>query len=179
MSDRKPLQPSAMTPREAIETAGEQLDRVLANFARVDAKVSSLFAVNAGMLAVLALNVKPPDLRITQLAVLGGLCICCIGGSLWYLYKASHPILKRTSTSLLFFQDIARTDEADYVAQMRGCNDQDYFDQLTQQIWRNATILTQKFKCLKTAFLFTASAAPFWFAALATAASMHAELSIK
>ena len=179
MSDRKPLQTSAMTAREAIETAGEQLDRVLANFARVDAKVSSLFAVNAGMLAVLALNVKPPDLKFTQLAVLGALCVCCICGSLWFLYRASHPILKRTSTTLLFFQDIARTPEDDYVAQMRRCDDREYFDQLTQQIWRNSTILSQKFECLKTAFLFSASAAPFWFAALATAASVHAEISLK
>ena len=47
-----------------FDTASVQLDRVLGFFPRVESKASALFAVDTGMLALLALNLRMGDFAL-------------------------------------------------------------------------------------------------------------------
>ena len=51
------------------DTAEKQLDRVLSFFPRVDAKGSFLFALDTGLLALLALNLQTEDFRVWFLII--------------------------------------------------------------------------------------------------------------
>jgi hypothetical protein len=53
------------------DDAERQLDRVLSFFPRVDAKASFLFALDTGLLALLALNLRQDDFRVWFLVVPG------------------------------------------------------------------------------------------------------------
>jgi len=161
------------------EAAVDQLDRVLSFFARVDTKISALFAVDVAMLALLALNARLADLQIWYLVLAYVLSIVAISASIWFLYRASYPVLDGGHQSLVYFREIARRTEAAFLKEMRTCSDAAYTDDLMAQVWRNAEILTLKFNAVKLAFVATSLALPSWFLALAAASAHHAELIVR
>jgi len=161
------------------DAGSKQLDRVLGFFPRVETKISALFAVDAAMLGLLALNTKLDDVGIWYLAIFEGLAMVGLGVSLWYLYKASYPQLEGGQTSLVYFREIASRTEAQYIQEMKECDEAKYEQELLGQVWRNSEILKMKFDALKQAFIYTALSIPAWFLALMIATVSHAELAVK
>ncbi|WP_334150071.1 Pycsar system effector family protein [Hyphomicrobium sp.] len=161
------------------EAATDQLDRVLAFFPRVDTKISALFAVDVAMLALLAVNARLTDLQIWYLVLAYILSVAALGTSVWFLYRASYPVLDGGHQSLVYFREIARRTEATYLKEMCACSDTAFTDDLLGQVWRNAEILTLKFDAVKWSFISTALALPTWFVALAAASAHHAELIVR
>lgn len=168
-----------MNNEELLEAASTQLDRVLGFFPRVETKISALFAVDVAMLALLAVNASKNDTAIWYLALFYGLSVAAIGASIWFLYQASFPQLKGGDSSLVYFKEIARRTEANFIKEMRAVETKAYGDDLLGQVWRNSEILTAKFHGVKWAFICTAAAVPVWFLALVIASIQHAQLVVK
>lgn len=158
--------------------AADQLDRVLSFFSRVESKASALFAVDTGMLGLLALNARMGDFSIWYVASLYVVAATLISTTLVFLYRATFPQLKGGASSLIYFREIGATTEAKYIDAMRACDEDRYTDELLGQVWRNSEILTQKFDALKSAFFWTAIAVLPWFGALLAAALNHAALTV-
>lgn len=162
-----------------MEFAGKQLDRVLAFFPRVEAKISALFAVDVAMLASLAINARAQDFAVWYLASLGVIAIVALCGSIWFLYRASFPQLKGGSSSLIYFHEIAERTESIYLTEMKDADAEKLATELLAQVWRNSEILRYKFIDVKHGFICTAVSVPFWFLALLFASMQHATLIVK
>jgi len=159
---------------KSIKDAAErQLDRVLSFFPRVEAKGSFLFALNTGLLALLALNLSFDDFRVWFLVIPAISVLLIISVSLYFLYRSSFPTLKGGTNSLIYFREIAKRTEArfidDFVAQAEDAHTRD----LLGQVWRNSEILKMKYDALKIAFVLSALALIPWVIFLALAAVAH------
>lgn len=159
-----------------MELAPKQLDRVLAFFARVEAKASFVFAINSAMLGTLAVHVERSDLKswphMLSLIFAGiGLAV-----SFFYVYRCSYPNLKGGRSSLIYFREIAALREQQFVKNFRSISEDDFIDDTLSQVWRNSQILNQKFKALKVAFILTGASLIPWTAFLALAAIYHAPI---
>jgi len=162
----------------SLGAASEQLDRVLGFFSRVDAKVTALFAVDTGMLALLALNAKADDVQFWYICLSNVIAIGALAVSLYFLYQANSPRLEGGTKSLIYFREIAGMTEANYIDEMQKCDEERYTKELLAQVWRNSEILTHKFDCLKYALWSTAASLPAWLIALSAAALKHASLAV-
>lgn len=161
-----------------IEVADRQLDRILEFFPRVESKASLLFAIDTGMLAVLALNITKADLVIWYLATSAVLALGFIAASFWYLYKCAFPNLDGGAASLVYFREIAGKTEANYIDQFQKQTTDTYVRDLLGQVWRNSEILRMKFDYLKIAFILTAVALVPWVAFLVLATIEHAKTPV-
>jgi Pycsar effector protein len=168
-----------MEKQKLFDVASAQLDRVLSFFPRVETKISALFAVDVAMLALLAVNATVDDLGIWYLALLYVASAVALGTSIWFLYTASFPQLKGGHNSLIYFKEIARRTEANYLKEMRETEIDAYADDMLGQVWRNSEILAAKFHGVKWSFICTAIAVPAWFLALASASTHHAQLVVR
>jgi len=149
-----------------VEAAKFQLTLVLGLFPRVDTRASVLLGVNLGMLAFLASNVpRPPQLR-WYLLYPSVAALILIGYSLYQLFRCAFPQLQGGSSSLIFFGEIAKQRESEYINKFLKQSAPAYVKDLTAQTWRNAEILTLKYRHLKRAFVGMSLAIPFWVAAL-------------
>ena len=176
---RRPVYKLVMQDKVLIELAAKHLDRVLGFFPRVEAKISSLFAVDAAMLGLLALNVSKGDQNIWYLVILNVATVVEIGASIWFLYRASYPELKGGARSFIYFKEIAAITETAYLKAMREMKDDDLVDDLLGQVWRNSEILAAKYHSVKYAFIATAIGVPIWFVTLVAASATHAALVVK
>lgn len=160
------------------ETAAKHLDRTLGFFSRVEAKASFLFALNTAMLGIEAMNVKKLDFEVWYhlLALVAGAGLNLL--SLFFVYRCIFPALKGGHASLLYFREIAKLREAEYLSLVKARNSDEFLDDYLAQIWRNSEILNVKFDAIKIAFQLTAIATLPWTAFLAIAALSHPDLPV-
>jgi hypothetical protein len=156
--------------------ARDQLTLVLSFFSRVDAKASALLAIDTGMLAILTSNALPLTAASAMSVasyILAGITAAMLAGSLWFLYCVAFPSLDGGHQSLIYFREIARRTETNFIdaftAQDEGLRVKD----LLGQVWRNSCILTAKFDSLKRAFILMAIAIVPWGAAVALFSAQH------
>jgi hypothetical protein len=142
-----------MTPEQQIETASTQLDRVLGFFARVDSKASFLFAFNATLLGVEAVNFQVSDIHVWYLVVPAALTVLLIVASVYFLYVCAFPHLKGGSQSLVYFREIAGRTEANFIDEFLKVSNAQFAKDLLGQVWRNSEILKIKFNAIKVAFI--------------------------
>lgn len=147
------------------EIAGNQLDRVLAFFPRVDAKGSVLLAVDTGMLAVLASD-YPSSHSFDYMLLITLVPVLFIGISLWHLYMGAFPSLKGGHDSLIYFREIAKRTESRFIEQFMAQSDEVYVNDLLSQTWRNSEILREKFNHISSAFNWMALAILPWLGSL-------------
>ena len=76
------------------DTSETQLDRVLSFFPRVEAKASFLFALNTGMLALLALNLRLDDFLIWFLVIPAISFILLIGAESFFPLSLKLPFVE-------------------------------------------------------------------------------------
>jgi hypothetical protein len=174
------VEKSLQTPGDAEampatkETAERQLDRVLGFFSRVDAKGSFLFALDTSLLALLAVNVSPDDFKECFLVVLAVFVVLLLAVSLYFTYRSAFPVLKGGHGSLIYFREIAKRTEANFIDEFIAQKDDAHVRDLLGQVWRNAEILTIKFDAMKIAFGLTAFALIPLTVFIALAAVAHA-----
>lgn len=155
-----------MDDKTLVDSARDQLNRILGFFPRVDAKASVVLAVDTGMLGFLVSNVpKLSTLAWWELA-LPALTTALLGFSLWNIYKQASPNLKGGQMSLVYFREIASRTESKFIDEFMKQTETDHVKDLLGQVWRNSEILKDKFDYLKTAFVFVALAIPPWVVSL-------------
>ncbi|MGA2214171.1 MAG: Pycsar system effector family protein [Bryobacteraceae bacterium] len=170
---RQKKQETIRSPQDERKEARDQLTLILSFFSRVDAKASALLAIDTGMLAVLATN-APPIAAITPLSgVLAGVTVAVLAASLWFLYRVAFPALDGGHESLIYFREIAKRTESNFIDAFSAQEEVPRVKDLLGQVWRNSCILTQKSDALKRAFILMALAIIPWAIAVALFSSQH------
>lgn len=112
---RKPI----MNTSHLQEMVIDQLGRVLDFFSRVENKMSFLFALDGGLLTIVALNIQASDFRVWYVVTPAAVAVVLLALSLWALYRCWSPDLVGGGQSLIYFRYIARRDEATFVNEFR------------------------------------------------------------
>jgi hypothetical protein len=168
--------PSALSLADQRKEARDQLNLVLSFFSRVDAKASALLAIDTGMLALLT-SKAPPFATMPVLSyALAGVTVAMLGGSLWFLYRVAFPSLDGGHQSLIYFREIARRTETNFIDAFRAEEEESRVKDLLGQVWRNSRILTRKFDALKWAFILMALAILPWGITVALFSSQAASV---
>lgn len=167
-----------MQNKERLDITSKQLDRVLGFFARVEAKASFIFAVNSTLLALIALNFHREDFSRWSIVGPAALSVLLIGVSLFFVYRCSFPSLKGGSNSLIYFREIAKRREAEYVEQFSAISEDAMTRDFTAQIWRNSEILTVKYDSIKIAFILSALSLLPCFIFLLMVTIIHSQVPI-
>ena len=167
-----------MQSKDRHNAASGQLDRVLGFFARVEAKASFIFAVDSSILGLTALNFRPGDLTTWYIVLPATVTTLLIFASLFFVYRCSFPTLKGGSSSIVYFQEIAKRREAEYLEQFEQADEKSLTRDFAAQVWRNSEILSMKFRAIKIAFILTALALVPWFALLAASAIVHPAVTV-
>ena len=149
-----------------VEAAKFQLSLVLGLFPRVDTRASVLLGVNLGMLAFLVSNLPASQQLGWYLLYPAVPTAALISYSLVKLFFCAFPQLEGGSRSLIFFSEIAKRRESEYIDEFLAQSTPDYLKDLTAQVWRNSEILTLKYRYLKEAFSSMSLAIPFWVTTL-------------
>lgn len=131
------------------DVAERQLDRVLGFFPRIDTKASALFAIASAELAVAAVNLQPDDFKLWFVTIPAVGFLILAAAVFVFLYKCAYPHLDGGANSLVYFNEIAKLTEADYVRRYTSYVHSDRLNDITGQIWRNAQIASLKFQYLK------------------------------
>jgi hypothetical protein len=145
-----------------IDVIQRQLDRVLGFFPRVEARINALFGANTLILIIAALNVAADDLRLWYVTIPGSLLLIGLLVSYYHLFRANFPDDNGGEKSLIFFKEIQKRTEANYIAEFLDCSEATLRNDLLGQVWRNSCIVCQKYQRVKLAIIATAlSIAPF------------------
>lgn len=163
-----------MDERVSLEATTKQLDRVLGFFSRVEAKASFIFAMNTGLLGIMALNFEPGDLQVWYLIIPACVALALLLASILFAYRCSFPHLDGGAASLIYFREIVKKTESNFIGAFLNQTVDDHIRDMLSQIWRNSEILKLKFERLKTAFICTAIAIVPWAIFLATSSFYHA-----
>ncbi|MGE6694715.1 Pycsar system effector family protein [Sphingobium limneticum] len=131
-----------------LDIIERQLDRVLGFFPRVDTKAGGLFAVNAAMLTIAAINVQAGDLGLWYIAIPGVLMLVGLAVSYTFLYRCNFPDLKGGQGSLIYFAEVQKRTESVFLKDYEAASDDVYRQDLLGQVWRNSQILCQKYTAI-------------------------------
>jgi hypothetical protein len=130
------------------------------------------------MVAFLATNAPPLSAFSKWMSIASGATILLLAASIAMLYRGSFPNLKGGEASLVYFREIAKHREHDFIEKFSEQNDKHYTHDLLAQAWRNAQILSIKFDCLKWAFTLMALAIPPWMVSIGLFAAYGAAHSM-
>ena len=161
-----------------LKDARDQLNLVLSFFPRVDAKLSTILAIDTAMLATMSAGVPDTKSLSPWIAVCPVLTTLLIAMSYFHLYKGGFPDLNGGHSSLIYFKDIASRNEARFVEEYRQQTIESRTGDVLGQVWRNAEILKAKFHSLRLAFITMACAAIPWSITLAVFAIHKANIKI-
>ena len=167
-----------MTTDFHASKATEQLDRVLGFFDRAESKASFLFAVDTGLLALIALNLRLDDFNVWYVVLLGASATLLIGASLVCLFHSTVPNLKGGGDSLIYFREISKKTEAKFIDDFLALNKEDFTRDVLGQVWRNSEILNAKFNSVRYAFIWTALALFPWTAFIGAVSILHSKLAL-
>lgn len=143
-----------------------ELDRVSGYIPRAEGKVTTLFPVAIAMLGVIAVKIPVND-PCSWRVVNAILAAACLAMCLWRVYETLFPRTTAPRVSLIFFGEIAKKSEAQYVADLSAADDALLIADAASQIWRNSEIVTAKYGTAKAAFRWLVTALPFWLIFLA------------
>jgi Family of unknown function (DUF5706) len=162
-----------------LRDARDQLTMVLSFFPRVDAKLSTVLAIDTPMLASMSAGIPSLHqlsvLLMLPFAIAAGLLV----GSYYCLYRGGFPNLKGGHSSNVYFKDIAARNESKFAEDYQKQSSEALRLDLLSQIWRNSEILTEKFRYLRFAFICMALAAIPWVLSLALFAMKRAPLAVQ
>jgi len=161
-----------------MEVIQSQLDRVLGFFPRIEARINGLFAVNTTILTVGMLNISAGDLKLWYVYVPGAVAVIALLLSYYYLFRANFPDMRGGEGSLIFFAEVQKRSEAEYLDELLRCSDDDYCKDLIGQVWRNSQILCDKYVSAKKAIVFTCVALLPFFVFLSATATVHARIPV-
>jgi|GEM_PF-1136351 len=146
-----------MTAKERLEAADRQHLLVQSFFARIDSKVSALFAVATGELAVVCLNVTAQTVTTWWTAIPLALTISLLVATVVYLYKCAFPHLDGGHGSLIYFAEVAKRTEAGFLGEWKQASGEKLIDDMIAQVWANSVIVNKKYRFLRFASISLAS----------------------
>lgn len=160
------------------DSAVKLLDRTLAFIPRVDNRAQVLLGLDLGAVLTLALNV-PSSKLLEWTAGVGAIAVAMFGVSLWHLYRCAFPQLIGGSNSLVYFREIARLREAEFIERTMSRDIDAYIKDVLAQVWRNAQITTAKFEALEQAMRWFGLAIPVWLVSLVLFVAETNRLALK
>jgi hypothetical protein len=134
-----------------VEVAERHLVLIQSFFPRIDTKVSALFAISSAQIAVASLNITIGDLQKWYVALAAILFVAGMAIVQFALYTCTYPQLKGGSQSIIYFGEIAKRSEANFLRDYNAMSLQELHDEIASQIWRNSEIVAAKYKALKLA----------------------------
>jgi hypothetical protein len=158
----------------SLDAAQRQLDRVHSLFSRVESKSSFLLATNLGLLAIAFYNLDYKDFSTWYVMLPFIAALTLVALSLYELYAAAYPQLEGGSESLIYFSSIADLTEVNYLEKCSNRSEAALLNDLHGQVWRNAQILSAKFKSVRLAFSLTVFSIFPWAAFLLISSFVHA-----
>jgi len=159
---------------ENLTTASKDvLQLVLSFFSRVESKFSVILAIDTGMIGFLAANAPPFAAFSRWMLLLSAATVLLLAVSVAMLYRGSFPNLKGGESSLIYFREIAKRREHQFIEEFSAQSEKHYGHDLLAQVWRNSQILTVKYDSLKLAFTFLALAIVPWIVTLALFAAYN------
>lgn len=155
-----------MIADERLRTARDQLTLVLSFFGRVETKLSVVLGIDLATLGFLA--TRFPGTQSVQVAgwIAGGAFVALCGFSLWQLYKGSFPQLEGGNASLVYFREISKRTEVQFVDEFNAASAEALAKDVLGQVWRNSQILSQKFDHLVSAYRLMALSVIPWVVAI-------------
>lgn len=161
-----------------IATIEAQLDRVLGFFPRIEMRINGLFGVNTLIIAVGALNISVEDLKLWYVTIPGTVAVLALAISYAFLFRANFPDVRGGAGSLIYFAEIQKRTEIDYLKELLACTEDQFRDDIVSQIWRNSQILCDKYMHVRKAIISTTVALLPFFLFLAATASLHVRIPI-
>jgi len=148
---------------ERIRFLEANLDRQLSWIRATDSKLALAFALNTGMLGVLA-AVSPKQACAWDVApaIFASFAAAFALASLVCLTFASFPRTEGPRGSLVFFGGIAQRTATQFKEAVAALSDESYIDDLANQCHRNAEIANRKFSWVQRAFICLYLAVPPW-----------------
>jgi hypothetical protein len=162
-----------------LRDARDQLTMILSFFSRVDAKLSTILAIDTAMLASMSAGIPPLHQLSVLLMLPFGVAAGLLVGSYYCLYRGGFPNLKGGHSSNVYFKDIAARNESRFVDDYKNQSWEALRLDLLSQIWRNSEILTEKFRYLRFAFVCMAFAAVPWVLSLALFAMERGQFAVQ
>lgn len=161
-----------------LKDSREQLALVLSFFPRVDAKLSTILAIDTGMLAALTASLPPADNFNWWFAIAPVVTTVLLGLSYFFLYWGAFPNVKGGHESYVYFREIAKRTETKFIEGYMAHSHEHLRRDVLGQVWRNSEILVEKYRCLKASFLWMASAVLPWALSLALFAAHKANVHV-
>jgi hypothetical protein len=135
-----------------VEAARDQMARVLSALSQVDNKISLLLVIDFGMLALLAINMVPLRSLEIYMILIAVISVYFIAASFWHLYRAFFAKLEGSGKSFIHFREITERPMSRYMEEFREQTEEQYLEDLLEQVWRNSVVLKGKLDHLRWAF---------------------------
>ncbi|EQB13864.1 Pycsar system effector family protein [Novosphingobium lindaniclasticum] len=164
--------------RHRLEVAERQLAFVQSFFPRIDSKVSALFAIMSAQIAVAALNLTAEDLIQWYMGLPLTVFLLAVAAAYVFLYRCAYPHLEGGQSSLVYFAEIAKRREAEFIRDYLAASVPSLAEDITGQIWRNSQIVDCKFKFLKLATQFAMFSLLPWVFVLIASSYSHGRLPL-
>jgi hypothetical protein len=167
-----------MSASDSLKDARDQLATILSFFPRVDAKLSTVLAVDTAMMATLSASVPVLQKVSWWMGIAPVVATGMIVVSYIFLYRGGFPNLKGGHSSVVYFKDIAKRNESHFIGEYERLTLEGLRKDVLAQVWRNSEILSHKFHSLRLAFVWMAMAAIPWSISLAVFAMQRANVQI-
>lgn len=164
-----------MENQQRLTASNNLLALVLSFFPRTEAKASVVLGLDTAMLSLLGLT-APPIRFLEWYMIFAFIPVGLIIASLVFLYLQLFPQLNGGHDSLIYFREIAKRTESQFIDAFLKQSEDAYLKDLLSQVWRNAEILKKKFDYLKLSVVLLASAILPWLVSLAMFAAKNTEL---
>jgi hypothetical protein len=161
-----------------LKDARDQLGTVLGFFSRVDAKLSTVLAIDTAMLASLSASVPPVQRVSPWMAIAPVISAGLLVASYVYLYLGGFPNVKGGHHSMVFFKEIAACTESKFIEEYSNQTPDSLRRDVLGQVWRNSEILVEKYRSLPLAFVCMAVGAIPWSISLALFAMSRANVQV-
>lgn len=140
----------------------KSLQRQLEWIKTADSKVAPLYTINVAMLGLLATLIKvTTEWNCIKYSLIFS-TIIFLSISLIFLTRTLFPRLSGPHGSLIFFGEIAKLDIEEFSEKISDQTDDEYSNDLINQVHRNSQIATEKYQAVKHAFISTLIATPSW-----------------
>jgi len=147
---------------DSLNNAEKLLSLQLNWIAAADNKVAPIFAINAGMLGVIAALLPTANKWEISTAIFTLLSIIPLVGSIISLALATFPRLNGPKGSCVFFSGITTRDEDTYVEEINNISQESLTNDLLKQVYRNAEIANTKYNFIKWSMRQSFVSLPLW-----------------
>lgn len=134
----------------SLEATERQFDRIQEFFPRIEAKVSAIFAIASGQMAV-ASFISLKNLHAWWMLIPGILFLIAIGWCVYNLYRCTFPHLKPSPNSLIYFNEIVELDRETFVERFTTASEDELKRDFARQTWQTSVIAAKKFAYLRQA----------------------------